>query len=88
MRDSLTQSNQKLLASQSAADKGLIQQVHILYRLLPATQWIDVAAVVLVFGLLLRYVDLSSLLAWTVIAIIIISARVSIQERYHAATVT
>lgn len=88
MRDHLSHYERRLSNDAEQSVNGLVQQVHILYRLLPATQWIDVAAVVLVFGLLLKYVDITSLLTWTVIATIIISVRISIQERYQAATVT
>jgi len=88
MRENLSQYKHDLTAGTDLADKGLVQEVHILYRLLPATQWIDIAAVALVFGLLMKYVDISSLVAWSIFAVVIISARISIRERFSSATVT
>ncbi len=88
MRESLPQNRPDHPSATDRVGKSLVQEVHILYRLLPATQWIDIAAVGLVFGLLIKYINITSLISWSAFVVVIISARISIQERYAAATVT
>lgn len=55
---------------------------------MPATQWIDIAAVALVFGLLMKYVDLPSLMIWALFVVIIISIRIDIHDRYNSVALT
>lgn len=80
--------NNNIALGYEQPDKSLVHEVQILYKLLPTTQWMDIAAVALVFGLLIRYVDIASLLLWSLFVIVIISVRISISERYHATSVT
>jgi len=88
VREDLSKNRNGHNSDTDLADKGLVQEVHILYSLLPATQWIDIAAVALVFGLLIKYVDITSLVAWSIFAVVIVTARISIRERYSTAAVT
>lgn len=88
MRENLSYHKRNLTLESESQDKRLLHEVRILYRLLPATQWIDVAAVALVFGLLIKYVDITSLLIWALFVSVIISVRISIRERYDSAVLT
>jgi len=88
LRENFSQHGRDFSSASDQIDKSLIHEVQILYRLLPATQWVDIAAVALVFGLLMNYVDLPSLFVWALFVIAIISIRISITERYNTVTLS
>lgn len=66
----------------------LLHQVHILYNLLPTTQWIHLAAILVVFGLLFKHLDKSLLTAWLGFVFLILSSRILINNYYRRSTKT
>ncbi len=66
----------------------LLHQVHILYNLLPTTQWIHLAAILVVFGLLLRHVGFFLLSSWLVFVFLILLSRILITKYYKSSTKT
>jgi signal transduction histidine kinase len=60
-------------------------ETHILYELLPSTQWVQLAAVMVVFGLLLKHVPLGTLFDWLGFMLMIMCTRVLISVRYERA---
>jgi signal transduction histidine kinase len=65
-------------------NERLIHEVNLLYKLLPSTSWIDMAVIVLIAGLLMRYVELNQLILWCLLAFIIMSIRICIGERFNS----
>lgn len=65
--------------------KYLQYQVQILYELLPSTQWVHLAAILTVFGLLFKYLDLYNLLIWLGFVSSILVSRIWIAKRYQLA---
>jgi signal transduction histidine kinase len=66
----------------------LLHQVSILYDLLPTTQWIHLAAVLVVFGLLFRHVDISLLSSWLGFVLMILLIRIFITNYYKKSVKT
>lgn len=66
----------------------LLHQVRILYELLPTTQWIHLAAILVVFGLLLRHVDTSLLSSWLGFVLMILLFRIFITNYYKKSVKT
>jgi signal transduction histidine kinase len=60
-------------------------ETQILYELLPTAQWVHLAAVMVVFGLLLNHVEFGALLDWLGLMLLILSLRVWISIRYDHA---
>ena len=61
----------------------LQQEVKILYELLPMAQWVHLIAAVLLFSVLLQYVDQQLLIRWFGFFLLIISLRVIISINYR-----
>ena len=66
----------------------LLHQVHILYDLLPTTQWIHLAAILVVFGLLFKHVDISLLSSWLGFVFMILLSRIFINSYYKKSVKT
>ncbi|OGT82239.1 MAG: hypothetical protein A3G96_07050 [Gammaproteobacteria bacterium RIFCSPLOWO2_12_FULL_52_10] len=66
-------------------DYRLQQEVKILYELLPMAQWVHVIAAVLLFSILLQYIDQRTLFRWFSFFLFIISLRVIISINYRKA---
>jgi len=66
----------------------LLHQVHILYDLLPTTQWIHLAAILVVFGLLFKHVDISLLSSWLGFVLMILLSRIFINNYYKKSVKT
>ncbi|MEJ2760451.1 MAG: ATP-binding protein [Gammaproteobacteria bacterium] len=66
----------------------LLHQVRILYELLPTTQWIHLAAILVVFGLLLGHVDTSLLSSWVGLVLLILLFRIFITKYYKKSVKT
>jgi len=66
----------------------LLHQVNILYDLLPTTQWIHLAAIMVVFGLLFRHVDISLLSSWLGFVLMILLIRIFITNYYKKSVKT
>ena len=60
----------------------LLHQVNILYDLLPTTQWIHLAAILVVFGLLFKHIDISLLSSWLGFVLMILLIRIFITNYY------
>lgn len=60
-------------------------ETQILYELLPTTQWVHLAAIMVVFGLLLNHVEFARLLDWLGLMLMILCLRVFISIRYERA---
>jgi signal transduction histidine kinase len=60
-------------------------ETEILYDLFPSMQWVHLAAVLVVFGLLLKYVEFGALLDWLGLMLLIMCLRVLISQRYERA---
>lgn len=63
----------------------LQQEVKILYELLPMAQWVHLIAALLLFSILLQYVDQQTLFRWFGFFLLIISLRVIISINYRKA---
>jgi signal transduction histidine kinase len=70
--------------AQLTADPGakLRLETQILYELLPTAQWVHLAAIMVVFGLLLNHVEFGALLDWLGLMLLILCLRVLISMRY------
>lgn len=66
----------------------LLHQVHILYNLLPTTQWIHLAAILVVFGLLFKHVEISLLSSWFGFVFLILLSRILINNYYRRSSKT
>jgi signal transduction histidine kinase len=66
----------------------LLHQVNILYDLLPTTQWIHLAAILVVFGLLFRHIDISLLSSWLGFVLMILLIRMFITNYYKKSVKT
>lgn len=64
-------------------DYRLQQEVKILYELLPMAQWVHLIAAVLLFSILLQYIDQQLLIRWFGFFLLIISVRVIISINYR-----
>lgn len=64
----------------------LQQEVRILYELLPMAQWVHLIAAVLLFSILLQYIDQELLIRWFGFFLLIISLRVIISINFRKAT--
>jgi len=84
--DNNSSADQALVAD--ARRVKLLHQVRILYELLPTTQWIHLAAILVVFGLLLRHVDTSLLLSWLGFVLMILLFRIFITNYYKKSAKT
>lgn len=73
--------------AQLVADPGakLYLETQILYELLPSTQWVHLAAVIVVLGLLYNHVDFGTLRDWLGFVLLIMTVRVFISIRYERA---
>ena len=73
--------------TQLTADPGakLRLETQILYELLPTAQWVHLAAIMVVFGLLLNHVEFGALLDWLGLMLLILCLRVVISMRYDRA---
>ena len=63
----------------------LQQEVKILYELLPMAQWVHLIAALLLFSVLLQYIDQQTLFRWFGFFLLIISLRVIISINYRKA---
>jgi len=83
MRDGYTED---MYDPQSVRDEWryrLLHQVHILYDLLPTTQWIHLAAILVVFGLLFKHIEISLLSSWFGFVFLILLSRILINNYYR-----
>lgn len=81
-RTSIPAPGQELDLKENDPASYLQHQVKILYELLPTTQWVHIAAIFTVFGLLFKYVDLTTLLIWLGFVVSILVTRIWIHRRY------
>ena len=83
MRNVAYSNNIEQGAQQEGRQVKLLHQVNILYDLLPTTQWIHFAAILVVFGLLFRHVDIALLGSWLGFVLMILMIRIFITNYYN-----
>ena len=88
MRNITHYNSADLSSSEENRKVKLLHQVNILYDLLPTTQWIHLAAILVVFGLLFRHVDISLLSSWLGFVLMILLIRIFITNYYKKSVKT